>query len=112
MNQNPYDSPTAVGETPKPRQSLRPYFIASLVVVVVFCSMVAIFLWRTDASIHGSEILFNIPGESTSNSPLGDRVISYDRLIYTTVIDAFFLCAILLGLSLSTVNGILFFCRR
>ena len=112
MKQNPYDSPAAVGPAPKGRKSLRPYFIASMIVIVIFISLVAIFLWRTEANIHGSEIWFNIPGESASTSPSGDRIISYDRMLYTTVADTAVFCVIVLGLSILFVNGLVFFFRR
>ena len=112
MPPNPYDSPTATDATPAARQSRRPYYIATSIVLLPFVLIACVVAWFTDARFEGNEIWFFIPGESVSTSPYGDPIIAYDRMVYTTIGGVVMLCVVLVALSLAIVNGLILFWRR
>ncbi len=112
MKQNPYDSPATVEARPAARRSRGPYLVATLIVVVTLLGLAAFVGWYTEAYSKNGEIVFQIPGESLSDTPLGDPVIAYDRFLFVPVAGVATICAIVLAVTLGVVNGLIFCWRR
>lgn len=111
MNLNPYESSKTADVVPQVCRSRRPYLIASLVVLSVLVVLAAFVGCYTEAYTENGELIFHIP-DRVSSTPLGDPLISYDRLLLVPVRGVAIVCAIVVAATLGGVNGLIFCWRR
>ncbi len=93
------------------RRSRRPYFVASLIVLVMAIALLALVGWYTEPDMEGGQIIFHVPDEIL-NSSSGDPFYAYDRYLYVPISGMAVLFAIVLAVTLGIVNGLIFCLRR
>jgi uncharacterized membrane protein YgaE (UPF0421/DUF939 family) len=77
-------------------------------VLIVFATAVAMLCWWGNATIEDGRIFIHIPGESVTTSSMGDPIIAYDRMYYTTIGGAIASLLILVAIALVFINGLIF----